>query len=50
MKIVVTSTSPVDLGTVINHKLYSLGLVEFERNTVKTRYKLYADYFTDRLS
>ena len=50
MKKVVTSNSPVDLGTILNHKLHSLGLVKFERNTVKTRYKLYADYFIDRLS
>ncbi len=49
MKKLVTSSSPVDLGTNINWKLHSLGLVTFEQNAVKPRYKLYADYFNKRL-
>ncbi|MGK7942792.1 MAG: AAA-like domain-containing protein [Crocosphaera sp.] len=49
MKKVVTYSSPVDLGTNINWKLHSLGLVTFEQNAVKSRYQLYADYFSKRL-
>ncbi|MDJ0844805.1 AAA-like domain-containing protein [Crocosphaera sp.] len=49
MKKVVTSSSPVDLGTNTNWKLHSLGLVTFDKNAVKSRYKLYADYLSKRL-
>ncbi|MDJ0659804.1 MAG: AAA-like domain-containing protein [Crocosphaera sp.] len=49
MKKGVTSSSPVDLGTDINWKLHSLGLVTFDKNAVKPRYKLYVDYFSERL-
>lgn len=47
---VVESSSPVDLGSTINWQLHSLGLVEFERNAIKPRYRLYAEYFRDRLT
>lgn len=50
MKKVIQSSSPVDLGTIVNWQLHSLGLVRFEDNAVKLRYKLYADYFSYRLS
>ncbi len=49
MKKVVSSTSPVDLGTRINKQLHSLGLVAFEQNAIKPRYLLYREYFRDRL-
>ncbi|MBR8826794.1 MAG: AAA-like domain-containing protein [Gomphosphaeria aponina SAG 52.96 = DSM 107014] len=50
MQKVVTSSTPVDLGTMLNKKLHSLGLVKFEHNAIKPRYQLYAQYFSDRLT
>jgi len=50
MKKVVESSSAVDLGATVNWQLHSLGLVTFERNAVKPRYRLYTDYFSYRLS
>lgn len=50
MKKIVECSYSIDLGTKVNFQLHSLGLVELKHNSVKPRYKIYADYFAHRLS
>ncbi|EDX77514.1 hypothetical protein MC7420_2838 [Coleofasciculus chthonoplastes PCC 7420] len=49
MKIVVESTHPVQLESMLAFQLQSLGLVQLEGNEVKARYHLYSNYLHDRL-
>ncbi|MEA5537270.1 AAA-like domain-containing protein [Crocosphaera sp. XPORK-15E] len=49
MKTVVSKNAPIPLESKLAFKLHSLGLVEWKDNQVKPRYRLYADYFCDRL-
>lgn len=49
MRKVLDSNSAVTLNSTRSNQLYGLGLVRFEGNAVKPRYRLYADYFRDRL-
>ena len=47
---VLTSDAPVDLNQVHGFKLYSMGLVNLERNKVSVQCELYQQYFGDRLA
>ncbi|MGD2180062.1 AAA-like domain-containing protein [Lusitaniella coriacea] len=49
MKQVVDATEPVQLESTQAFKLQSLGLAVLERNAVKPRSRLYAEYFRERL-
>jgi transcriptional regulator with XRE-family HTH domain len=46
---VVAASSPVSIDSILAFKLHSLGLVQWEENQVKPSYRLYAEYFRDRL-
>ncbi|MEM9217343.1 MAG: AAA-like domain-containing protein [Cyanobacteria bacterium P01_F01_bin.150] len=47
---VLTSVESVELNQVYGFKLYSMGLVNLDRNKVSVQCELYQKYFSDRLS
>lgn len=47
---VVAADEPIELESVLAFKLHSLGLVQLHGNRVTSRFKLYRQYFSERLA